>query len=192
MPGHRERYFYHPQLVSLENDNNVALDFCHDILQNREKNKQLTQRPYACTAINEVYIIDICIYSFIQLDGVSPASDEPSSRDVTQDRSSPSQVPRPILVKFVSRRVKDDVMKSRKELKGKKLQDTKGHMSSVFVQDDLTQRRAYLAFQVRQMKRNKQILDTWVSYGKIMAKDNHSRIVTINSTRDLSKLNWGN
>ena len=80
-------------------------------------------------------------------------------------------------------------MKSRKELKGKKLQDTKGHMSSVFVQDDLTQRRAYLAFQVRQMKRNKQILDTWVSYGKIMAKDNHSRIVTINSTRDLSKLN---
>ena len=63
------------------------------------------------------------------VDGVSPASDEPSSRDVTQDRSSPSQVPRPILVKFVSRRVKDDVMKSRKELKGKKLQDTKGHMS---------------------------------------------------------------
>ena len=126
------------------------------------------------------------------VDGVSPASDEPSSRDVTQDRSSPSQVPRPILVKYVSRRVKDDVMKSRKELKGKKLQDTKGHMSSVFVQDDLTQRRAYLAFQVRQMKRNKQILDTWVSYGKIMAKDNHSNIVTINSTRDLSKLNWGN
>ena len=123
------------------------------------------------------------------VDGVSPASDEPSSRDVTQDRSSPSQVPRPILVKFVSRRVKDDVMKSRKELKGKKLQDTKGYMSSVFVQDDLTQRRAYLAFQVRQMKRNKQILDTWVSHGKTMAKDNHSRIVTINSTRDLSKLN---
>ena len=28
-----------------------------------KKNKQLTQRPYAGTAINEVYIIDIWIYS---------------------------------------------------------------------------------------------------------------------------------
>ena len=119
----------------------------------------------------------------------NPVSTESSSRNATQDGQSQPQVPRPILVKFVSRRVKGDIMSSRKNLKGKKFRDAKGHLFPVFVQDDLTQRRAKLAFQARVIQRNGQIKETWISYGKVMVEDNHNRISIINSTQDLDKYN---
>ena len=55
-------------------------------------------------------------------DDGNPVSTESRSRNATQDGQSQPQVPRPILVKFVSRRVKGDIMSSRKNLKGKKLE----------------------------------------------------------------------
>ena len=122
-------------------------------------------------------------------DDVNPVSAESSSRNATQDGQSQPQVPRPILVKFVSRRVKGDIMSSRKNLKGEKFRDAKGHLFPVFVQDDLTQRRAKLAFQARVIQRNGQIKETRISYGKVMVKDNHNRISIINSTQDLDKYN---
>ena len=122
-------------------------------------------------------------------DDVNPVSAELSSRNATRDGQTQPQVPRPILVKFVSRRVKGDIMSSHKNLKGKKFRDAKGHLFPVFVQDDLTQRRAKLAFQARVIQRNEQIKETWISYGKVMVKDNHNRISIINSTQDLDKYN---
>ena len=119
-------------------------------------------------------------------DDVNPVSAESSSCNATQNGQSQPQVPRPILVKFVSRRVKGDIMSSRKNLKGKKFRD---EMFPVFVQDDLTQRRAKLAFQARVIQRNGQIKETWISYGKVMVKDNHNCISIINSTQDLDKYN---
>ena len=113
-------------------------------------------------------------------------SDEPSSRGDPQIRSR-RLLPQPILVKFVSRRVKAGVMISRKHLKGKKLCDSTGHETSIYIQDDLTQRRANLAYQARQLKNNNRITDTWVSYGKIMIKDCHNHISVINCSQDLSE-----
>ena len=113
-------------------------------------------------------------------------SGESSSRGDPQIRSK-RLLPRPILVKFVSRRVKADVMVSRKHLKGRKLCDSTGHETSIYIQDDLTQRRVNLAYQARQLKNNNRIADTWVSYGKIMIKDCHNHITVINCSQDLSK-----
>ena len=98
-----------------------------------------------------------------------------------------SQDPICQLVKFLSRRVKADVMISRKHLKGKKLCDSTGHETPINMQDDLTQRRANLAYQARQLTNNNRVADTWVSYGKIMIKDCHNHISVINCSQDLSK-----
>ena len=62
-------------------------------------------------------------------------------------------------------------------------------MFPVFIQDDLTQRRAKLVFQARVIQRNGQIKETWIYHGKVMVKDIHNRISSINSTQDLDKYN---
>ena len=122
--------------------------------------------------------------SSLPSDEVTQASRELSSRDVRQDRRV---LPRPILDKFISRRVKANVMNERKKLKCKKLRDATGHEAPIYIQDDLTQRRANLVYQARQLKRNKFVMDTCISFGKIKVKDNPSHITTINCSSDFSK-----
>ena len=46
----------------------------------------------------------------------------------------------------------------------------------VYFQDDLTARRAKMAYQARKCRNDKKILDTWVIDSKIMVKDLHNRI----------------
>ena len=144
---------------------------------------QIDQPAPAAQPVSHGEAAEVPTASALPSDEVTQASRELTSRDVRQDKRV---LPRPILVKFVSRRVKADVMNERKELKGKKLRDATGHEAPIFIQDDLTQRRANLAYQARQLKRNKLVMDTWISFGKIMVKDNHSLITTVNCTSDLS------
>ena len=94
---------------------------------------------------------------------------------------------RPIIVKFSSRRTKGRVMDARKMLKTNPPKDNNGVPLKVYVADDLTKRRANLAYQARQLKRAERIADTWVMYCKIYIKDNHNHIKLINSTEDLRK-----
>ena len=97
------------------------------------------------------------------------------------------QTPRPILFRFASRRVKGRVMEERKKLKNKISEDKFGHEFRIFIQDDLIERRANLAFLARQLKRWIRISDSWVSFGKIQIKDNHAHIVMINTLLDIRK-----
>ena len=91
--------------------------------------------------------------------------------------------PRSVIVKFSSRRVKSHVMAARKKLKN--LNKVK-YPTPVFLQDDLTQRRAKLAYLGRKLVQQKKIEDTWVFDSKILIKDLHNRIRPIRNIKDLA------
>ena len=114
-------------------------------------------------------------------------SGERDSADV-QSELTQVQAPRPILVKFSSRRIKAKVMENRKNLKHKTYSDANGHKFKIYIQDDLTRRRANLAYLARQLKNSQHISDTWIAFGKVQIKDNHGHIKTMNSNEDIRKL----
>ena len=116
--------------------------------------------------------------------------DDNGQRDVATDRTNQTQVQatRPILVKFSNRRTKSKIIENRKNLKDKAFVDANGHKFRIYIQDDLTHRRANLAYLARQLKNSQHISDTWIAYGKVQIKDNHGHIKTINSQEDISKL----
>ena len=62
-----------------------------------------------------------------------------------------------------------------------------GQSAPVYIQDDLTKRRANLAYMARQLKGSGTITDTWVSNCKVLAKDRYGRISLISSPLDLQK-----
>ena len=58
----------------------------------------------------------------------------------------------------------------------------------IYITDDLTQLRAKLAYHARVSKRDNNILDTWVTNGKIMVKNLHGRISQVKSLSELEKV----
>ena len=117
----------------------------------------------------------------------------PVSGDAVQtaplsDQVSPSPTTsRPVLVKFASRRTKARVMSCKKELKSNPCKRPDGTLSSVYVSDDLTKRRAGVAYRARMLKRDGAIADTWTFDSKVLVKDNHNRIYPIMKEEDLRK-----
>ena len=117
--------------------------------------------------------------------------------------------PRPIIVKFVSRRTKARVMADRKNLKrigksnrhpdddnpedtvftdGDTTEDlARIYTRPIFVSDDLTKDCARLAFKARELKRQGRIQDTWVHDCSILVKDSVGRISKISQPDDLQK-----
>ena len=91
--------------------------------------------------------------------------------------------PRSVIVKFANRKVKAKVMVKRKNLK---TLDKQKYPERIFLQDDLTQRRAKLAYLGRKLVLQKKISDTWVFDSKVMIKDNHGRIRSIRNVKDLA------
>ena len=68
--------------------------------------------------------------------------------------------------------------------------DWKADRVNIYLADDLTKMRANLAYQTRQAKRDKKLMDTWVIDTKIMIKDKYSRISQVTSVEHLmSKVN---
>ena len=116
--------------------------------------------------------------------GKAPESTEASS-DASQE-PTPSK-PRPILVKFASRRTKTRVMKMKKTLKDNPLTKDDGSVIPVYIADDLTKRRAGLAFRARQLKRSGRISDTWTFDSKVLLKDLHGHIKLITKEGDIKK-----
>ena len=128
-------------------------------------------------------------------------------KPATDEQPSP---PRPLLVKFVSRRSKTRVMEVRKNLRKKKPPgtqqqqvpteqlasedeevvedggDDEGPLPAIYIADDLTKHRATLAYKARVAKREHLIADTWVHDGNILIKNKHSRIYQIRSHDELN------
>ena len=59
-------------------------------------------------------------------------------------------------------------------------------MPNVYVNEDLTQVRSALLFKARALKREKRLTDCWYYDGRIVVKDNDSRITTVTSEADLA------
>ena len=124
--------------------------------------------------------------------------------------------PRPLLVKFATRRSKNRVISKRKNLRKPRADDSVGRMEgsvrelssarpdiddavdgdetvstldgeNIYMSDDLTKRRATLAYRARMVRRNKEIQETWVIDCKIMIKNNYGRISQISSEADLQE-----
>ena len=89
-------------------------------------------------------------------------------------------------------------MEARKSLKDPPSQDDAEYDAMmadgerIYMADDLTKRRANLAFRAREAKRSKQINDTWVIDTKIMVKDCQNRIKQIFSIDELEKIKRAN
>ena len=101
--------------------------------------------------------------------------------------TQPRPAPRPILVKFASRRTKGRVMGCKKELKSNPCTRLDGTLSPVYVSDDLTKRRATLAIQARTLKRAGTVADAWTFDSKIYIKHNYNRIHPIAKEEDFRK-----
>ena len=131
--------------------------------------------------------------------------------------------PRPLLVRFATRRSRNRVISERKKLRRtptaapngrdelprqplqESSQDSTGvgdatddndEISSVdnawrqdgekiYISDDLTKRKATLAYRARMAKRNGGLLDTWVYDCKVMIKDRYGRITVIKDESEL-------
>ena len=112
-----------------------------------------------------------------------------------EDQAQPPEPPavppvkhRSVIVKFASRKTKALVMGNCKNLKDNPFKNQNGSISKIYISDDLTKRRANLAFQARNLKKCNAILDTWTFEGRILIKDKHRRISPVISQEDLRKL----
>ena len=87
------------------------------------------------------------------------------------------KTPRPILIKFSTYRERARVYKAKKLLKEKK----------IFINEDLTKKRVKLLYKLRQLKKEKAILDCWTSDGQILIKTKRGQVQQINGEEDLLK-----
>ena len=122
----------------------------------------------------------------------APSADDDDKSGTDADQSSPpppppTTPPRAIIIKFASRRTKSRVMRNKKNLKDNPFQAADGTVHTVYVSDDLTKRRANLAYRARLLRRSGAIQDTWTYDSQILVKDLHNKIVPIKTESDLNK-----
>ena len=98
-----------------------------------------------------------------QTGGVPAAAAEAGPDIHAQPDASSDPAPRAILVKFVSRRTKARVMSAKSKLRSM-ASDLTDFPYPVWVSDDLTPRRAKLAYEARKLKKQKKIADNVVLY----------------------------
>ena len=91
----------------------------------------------------------------------------------------------PDQVRFVSEQMRDSVYRARGSLKG--YNDGKEQHTRIFINEDLTARRATIAFKTREQKKQRKIQDCWTYSGRILVKDNDNNIHEISSDIDLMR-----
>ena len=100
-----------------------------------------------------------------------------------KDREGRDRI-RPVIVRFRSERLRDSVYRARTKLKSHNIQQPDAR---IFVNEDLTARRASLAYLARQAKKSRRITDSWTADGKVLIKDLTNNILQITSEKDLAK-----
>lgn len=89
---------------------------------------------------------------------------------------------RPTLIKFATYRARKRVMDKRSSFKNSE------STTPIFLNEDLTKRRAQLFWKARQLKKEKRIHDAWTYDGNILVKDRNNRIVAIKGPQHLMEL----
>lgn len=85
--------------------------------------------------------------------------------------------PRALLVKFATYQQRDRIMSAKRNL----------HNPQVFINEDLTRKRAVLFWHARQAKREGRIKDAWTRDGRVMIKGLDDRRTQISSINDLDQ-----
>lgn len=80
-----------------------------------------------------------------------------------------------VIVRFVSRKCKNNVISQSRNLKG----------SGVYLNDHLTTKNAGLAKDARDLRRGEEIMDTWVRNCKIFVKEKSGKVTCVKSKEDL-------
>ena len=93
---------------------------------------------------------------------------------------------RPVIVRFGSDRVRDRVFRARTALEG---HNAERRDAPIYINEDLTARRWRLAFDARQLKRERKVADCWTFNGKLMIKDLANKITEIPDNPLFSDLN---
>ena len=88
--------------------------------------------------------------------------------------------PWPVIVKFATAHVRDVVIRARRRLR------ESGDGPTVYVNEDLTRRRAALAKKTKQLKKSRTINDCWTFNGKVVVKTIDGVVKEILSDFDLT------
>ena len=116
-----------------------------------------------------------------------PISREQIERSHRLGRVTPDQQrPRTVIVRFSSERSRDTVYKARGQLK--EFNHRSDPVKRIFVNEDLTARRANIAFETCKLKKGKKIADCWTFNGRILIKSNRGQIEEISSLADIDHL----
>ena len=91
---------------------------------------------------------------------------------------------RPIIARFRSERLRDAVYRSRFNLKT--YNDTHRECK-IFINEDLTARRAALARNTRSLKKERKLSDCWTTGGNVMVKELDGKIRQVKTEADLKK-----
>ena len=110
----------------------------------------------------------------------TPLQDSDLARSHRSGDASKSN--RVILAKFATYKIRDHVIRARSNLKD----HNKDNDSPIYINEDLTKRKAGLFYRARQLKNEKLILDTWTWDGPVRVKDNNRKIHVINTIEDLN------
>ena len=95
---------------------------------------------------------------------------------------SENEPSRQIIMKFTSYSARRKVMKARSKLKDSR------RPSKVYINEDLTRKRAFLAKLARKAKKDKIINDTWVFDGKIFIKQIDDTVAVATTLEKLKTL----
>ena len=98
----------------------------------------------------------------------------------TDNRDRPRR--RTIIVRYRSEAVRDYVYRSRTKLKN---HNQHHRDEQVYSNEDLTSKRASLAYKDRSLKNENKINDCWTYTGKVLVKTNAGMIKEIQSAKDL-------
>ena len=89
---------------------------------------------------------------------------------------------RAVIVRFRSEAIRDEVFRARVNLKEHNRTPKDGQ---VFLNEDLTAKRAMFAFKTRQLKREKKIADCWTRAGRVLINILNGKITEILIEKDL-------
>ena len=108
--------------------------------------------------------------------GVTPHVTERDLDRVHRLGATEQTKPRALIMKFATYRVRNRVYRSRTSLKNA---PEHNDGQPIYINEDLTKKRANLIYQTRQLKRNGKIKDSWTFDGRVLVKDNSTKIHTI-------------
>ena len=105
------------------------------------------------------------------------------SHRLRKPRNARADEPAPIIVRFVSRADRDRVIRERKKLK-----DMNTDTSKVYINEDLTTRRAKIFSMARSLQKRKLFKQTWTYNGSIKVMMPNGDIKTASNLNDLQAL----